>query len=135
MAVANVPELKTYTIKDLTIFIAAFAVYFALASAGLALASINPSATPVWPPTGFAIGMAILFGYRVAPAIFAGAFFANIATAGNVSTSLAIASGNTLECLFAAYVLNRWSGGVQTFANPAGIGKFVLVSFLSLIHI
>jgi len=75
--------------------------------------------------------MALLFGYRVAPAIFAAAFFANIATAGNISTSLAIAGGNTLECLFAAYVLNRWSGGVQTFANPAGIGKFVLVSFVA----
>ena len=75
--------------------------------------------------------MALLFGYRVAPAIFAGAFFANIATAGNISTSLAIACGNTLECLFAAYVLNRWSGGVQTFANPTGIGKFVLASFVA----
>ena len=122
---------KTYTFKDLVIFVAAFAVYFALARAGLELASINPSATPVWPPTGFAIGMALLFGYRVTPAIFAGAFFANLATAGNVSTSLAISSGNTLECLFAAYVLNRWSGGVQTFANPVGIGKFVLVSFVA----
>src|SRR5262249_85900 len=28
------------------------AVYFGLAKLGLALASINPSATPIWPPTG-----------------------------------------------------------------------------------
>ena len=26
-------------------------IYFALAKAGLALASIHPSATPIWPPT------------------------------------------------------------------------------------
>ena len=29
--------------------------YFALAYLGLRLASINPSATPIWPPTGLAM--------------------------------------------------------------------------------
>src|SRR5437867_9813821 len=29
-------------------------IYFLCAKAGLALASINPSATPIWPATGFA---------------------------------------------------------------------------------
>ena len=35
--------------------------YFTFAGLGLQLASINPSATPIWPPTGLAIA-AILFG-------------------------------------------------------------------------
>src|SRR5205085_11446014 len=30
-------------------------VYFLLATFGLALSSINPSATPIWPPSGFAL--------------------------------------------------------------------------------
>ena len=34
--------------------------YFALASLGLHLASINPSATPIWPPTGLAIVAIVL---------------------------------------------------------------------------
>src|SRR5262249_6503769 len=30
--------------------------YFVLAKIGLALALIHPSASPIWPPTGFALG-------------------------------------------------------------------------------
>jgi integral membrane sensor domain MASE1 len=44
-------------------------VYFALAYLGLRLASINPSATPIWPPTGLAIAAILLWGNRIAPAI------------------------------------------------------------------
>src|SRR5215207_5885873 len=39
-------------------------IYFALAKGGLALASISPSATPIWPPTGFALAAVLLWGYR-----------------------------------------------------------------------
>lgn len=47
--------------------------YFIFARLGLGLASINPSATPIWPPTGLAIAAVLLWGYRIAPAIFVGA--------------------------------------------------------------
>jgi integral membrane sensor domain MASE1 len=72
--------------------------YFLIAKLGLQLASYNPSATPVWPPTGFALAMVLLIGQRVWPAVFAGALFANATTAGSLATSLAIAVGNTLAC-------------------------------------
>ncbi len=71
--------------------------YFALAKGGLALASINPSATPIWPPTGFALAAILLRGYRVWPAIFVAALLANAITAGSLATSFAISAGNTLE--------------------------------------
>jgi integral membrane sensor domain MASE1 len=74
-------------------------IYVGLAKLSLALASIHPSATPVWPPTGYALGTVLLLGYRVSPAIFLGAFIANLTTAGSISTSLAIATGNALESL------------------------------------
>src|SRR5262245_24884432 len=51
--------------------------YFALAYLGLRLASINPSATPIWPPTGLAIAAILLWGPRIAPAIFIAAFLIN----------------------------------------------------------
>ncbi len=47
--------------------------YFVLAKLGLALASLHPSASPIWPPTGFALAVVLLRGYRVWPAIFLGA--------------------------------------------------------------
>jgi PAS domain S-box-containing protein len=103
-------------------------VYFLLAKAGLSLASIHPSATPIWPPTGFALAAVLLFGYRVWPAIFLGAFLANATTAGSLATSGLIAVGNTLEGLIGGFLINRWSGGRATFDTPTGVAKFALIS-------
>src|ERR1043166_4935064 len=65
-------------------------VYFVLAKFGLALASLHPSASPIWPPTGFALAVVLLRGYRVWPAIFIAALIANATTAGSITTSVAI---------------------------------------------
>jgi integral membrane sensor domain MASE1 len=89
--------------------------YFALANLGLRLASINPSATPIWPPTGLAIAAILLWGNRIAPAIFIGAFLINQLTAGSIFTSLAIACGNTLEAMIAGYLIRHWAEGKQVF--------------------
>src|SRR5256885_7883937 len=94
------------------------AVYFGLAKLGLALASINPSATPIWPPTGVAIAAILIRGYRLAPAIFVGAFAANATTAGTLATALAIGFGNTLEGVLGAYLMNLWCGGREAYTTP-----------------
>lgn len=104
-------------------------VYIAVAKLSLAVASVNPSATPVWPPTGFALALVLLRGYGLWPAIFVGAFITNATTAGSLATSLAIAGGNTLECLLGAYLVNRWSDGLRTFDTPAGVARFALFCF------
>jgi two-component sensor histidine kinase/integral membrane sensor domain MASE1 len=106
-------------------------IYFVLAKAGLVLASIHPSATPVWPPTGFAIAVLLLAGYRMAAPVFLGAFLANVTTEGNLATSLAIAGGNTLECLLAAFLIYRWSDGIRTFETPAAITKVTLIALVA----
>src|SRR6185295_1924286 len=74
-------------------------VYFAAAKAGLRLAFLNESATPVWAPTGIALASLLVFGYGVWPAILLGAFVANLTTAGSVATCLGIAVRNTCEGL------------------------------------
>jgi len=117
------PDLGRWLRTILEIFAVAL-VYVALAKSSLALASINPSASPIWPPTGFALATVLLLGYRVWPAIFVAAFIVNVTTAGSVATSLAIAMGNTLESAVGAYLINRWSHGVGTFETPAGVGRF-----------
>ena len=103
-------------------------VYFTLAYLGLRLASINPSATPIWPPTGLAIAAILLWGNRIAPAIFIAAFLINQLTAGSIFTSLAIAGGNTLEAVIAGYLVRHWAEGEQVFDTPTGIAKFTLIS-------
>src|SRR5262249_29105857 len=101
--------------------------YFTFAYLGLRFASINPSATPIWPPTGLAIAAILLCGYRIAPAIFIGAFLINQLTAGSVFTSLAIAGGNTLEAVIAGYLVRHWAQGEQVFDTPTGVTKFTLI--------
>lgn len=103
------------------------AIYLASAKGGLALASIHPSATPIWPPTGVALAAVLLRGYRTWPAIFAAAMIANATTAGSVATAIAIATGNSLEAVAGAYLINRWSGGCETFSTPNSVAKFTLI--------
>jgi len=106
------------------------AIYFALAKGGLALASIHPSATPIWPPTGVALAAVLVWGYRTWPAIFTAAVIANATTAGSVATAIAIATGNSLEAVVGAYLINRWSSGCNTFSTPNSVAKFALICFV-----
>ena len=101
--------------------------YFLLAKLGLQLASINPSASPIWAPTGLAFAAVILGGVRFFPAILIGAFAANAATAGTLETSAAIAVGNTLEGVVGGYLIAKWCGGAQAFVTPARIAKFAII--------
>jgi two-component sensor histidine kinase len=114
-------------VKYLVEFSGVAITYLAVAKLSLALASVHPSATPIWPPTGFALAVVLLLGYRIWPAIFLAAFMANATTAGSTYTSLAIATGNTLESVVGAYLINRWSDGVGTFDTPTVVAKFALI--------
>jgi integral membrane sensor domain MASE1 len=120
-------RVRRYAIELLAIGLA----YFAFAKIGLALASIHPSASPIWPPTGLALAAVMLRGYRVWPAIFLGAWLANATTAGSVYTSSGIALGNTLESLVAGYLISRWSDGTRTFDSPAGVARFALIALVA----
>ncbi len=106
-------------------------VYLISAKLGLAMAFVHPSATAVWPPTGIALAALILFGSQLWPAIFLGAFLANILTAGSVWTSLGIATGNTLEAVVAAYLVNRFAGGRHAFDRPQDVLKFAALAGLA----
>src|SRR5205823_4995336 len=100
---------------------------------GLMLASLHAGASPVWPPAGIELAGLILLGYRAWPAIFVGAFLVNVTTAGNVATSLAMATGNTLEALVGAWLVNRFAGGTNVFDRPQGVFKFALAAGISAI--
>jgi len=100
------------------------AVYFITGKLGLVLASVHASATAVWPPSGIAMAAFLLLGYRVWPGIFLGAFLVNVTTAGSVATSIGIATGNTLEGLVGAYLINKFANGRNVFDQPLDIFKF-----------
>jgi len=107
------------------------AVYFIAGKLGLKLAFLNDSASAVWPPSGIALAVLLLLGYRVWPAIFLGAFLVNFTTAGNFPTSLGIAVGNTLEALGGAWLVYRFAGGARVFDRAQGVFKFALAAAVS----
>lgn len=104
-----------------------FLAYFISGKIGLELASVNASSTAVWAPTGIAIAIFILKGYRIWPVIFLAAFFTNLTTAGTIFTSLGIATGNTLEGLVASYLITKFAGGRNVFNNAIRILKFIII--------
>src|SRR5256885_12996216 len=92
-------------------------IYFFAAKLSLSLASVHTNVSPVWPPTGIAIAVVLLLGYRVWPAIFLGAFLANFLTPIPVMAAGSIAIGNTLEAVCAAAALNAF--GFRASLDPA----------------
>ena len=106
------------------------AIYFVAGKLGLKLAVFHQSATPVWPPTGISLAAFLLFGYWVWPSIFLGAFAVNMTTAGSIATSLGIATGNTLEGLLGAFLINHLAGGQEVFTRQHDTLKFVLLAAL-----
>jgi signal transduction histidine kinase len=106
-------------------------IYLVAGKLALQLAFVNASASPVWPPAGIALAALLVLGFRVWPGIFIGAFFVNFLTAGNIFTSLGIASGNTLEALCGAWLVSRFAGGMQVFDRPQNVFKFALAALIS----
>ena len=86
----------------------------------------------VWPPSGLAFAAILLWGYRLWPGVFLGAFLVNITTQGTLLTTLGIAAGNTLESLLGAWLIQQFANGPKVFERARNIFKFVLLAaFLS----
>jgi len=114
--------------EDLAIVAVLAVVYFGTAKLGLRYAFVNPSATALWAPTGITLAAFLIFGLRVWPGAFLGAFFANLTTAGTVLTSISIATGNTLEGVAACYLVGRFARGPQAFERAQDIFKFAFLA-------
>ena len=104
------------------------AVYVVAGKLGLTLAFVHASATAVWPPTGIALAALLIFGLDAWPAIFLGAFLVNITTVGTAVSSAGIATGNTLEAVLGAYLVNRWANGRRLCARPRDLVRFALLA-------
>lgn len=106
------------------------AVYFAAGKFGLSLAFVNVSASAVWPPTGIALAALLIWGQRLWPAIFLGAFLVNVTTGEFLSPlliakSLGIAAGNTLEALTGAWLTRRCAAGIKAFDRSRNVFRFL----------
>jgi ABC-type Fe3+ transport system permease subunit len=109
--------LDSFTSAPLTALAATLVtacLYAAAAKAGLSMASLAEQVSVVWPPTGIALALLLLFGPVVIPGIVLGAFAANITANEPLGTATVIAVGNTLEAV---------AGGMD--ARPRGLRAHV----------
>lgn len=121
-------KMGTQLLPRVAAMAALAAIYFVSAKLGLSLAFLNENATAVWPPTGIALAAVVLFGCRLWPGIFLGAFLANWSTDGSAITSLSIAFGNTIEALLGAFFLCRLAGGLRLFDRPKHLFNFMVLT-------
>jgi PAS domain S-box-containing protein len=110
------------TTRRFLLSVALALAYYAAARLGLLLSFEATNVSPVWPPSGIALGALLLFGGRLWPGIFAGACVANfvvfsangaLGPGAALLASLGIAAGNTIEALVGMLVLRRCDGATQ----------------------
>ena len=105
-------------------------IYFVFAKSSLSLASLHPSASPVWPPSGLALASLLLWGNGLWPAIAAGSFLANAMTFGSLYTSSLTAGGNTLEALITAALLKQFKASMHLFEGSSQVVLFACLTLL-----
>ena len=123
---------KSYLIKIFVIVVG----YFILAKLGLLMAFKQTNASPVWPPTGFALAIILLWGYRVWPGIFIGACLINVLTfiwngipfTTSILMSFGIGVGNTLEAIVGTFFILRFAGTNDPFSRIHDVFKFVTLT-------
>jgi PAS domain S-box-containing protein len=108
--------------------VALAAAYSAGGKFGLKLAFLHRSASAVWPPTGIALAALLLYGYRLWPGVWLGAFLVNLTTSGSIWTSIGIAGGNTLEAVLGAWLVSRYANGRHAFDRAASVFRYLLVA-------
>lgn len=83
------------------------AIHFIAARLGLAMDAVSKFATLVWIPSGLAMATLLLFGRRLWPGVFLGAFLANYIQGASLLVAIGIGIGNTLEAVAGSYLLTR----------------------------
>jgi integral membrane sensor domain MASE1 len=105
--------------------------YFIIARESLKLATLTVSVSPVWPPTGFAISVLLIFGRRFLPAIFLGAWLVNFLTPVNPLIAFMVGIGNMLEALCGAYIfesIRKYQKQLEHLTTPLAIVMAGLVA-------
>ena len=96
-------------------FLIVAAIYIGLAESARLLPAINPAATPLWPPTGFALALVLLGGYRIWPGILVGSVSPYLMAGGSFLELGSVGIGTLLAAFAGTWLIGRWSNGRQTF--------------------
>ncbi|MBI5870103.1 MAG: diguanylate cyclase [Actinobacteria bacterium] len=118
--------------------LAAFTAAYAIAAAiGYSMQVDDTFVSPVWPAAGIALAALLTRGYRIFPAIFVGAFMAQLAalsssmaisTTSMVLISLMVAVGCTASALAGAFLINTFIGKRNIVETVVDVVKFVALA-------
>jgi diguanylate cyclase (GGDEF)-like protein/PAS domain S-box-containing protein len=98
----------------LLVCLALAAIYVAAAKFGFTMAFTAEQVTLVWPPTGLSLAALVVLGVDVWPAVFIGAFLANVTSHEPVLLAMAVAAGNTIEAIAGSMFVRRFAGPVNS---------------------
>src|SRR5438046_549736 len=104
-------------------------IYVGLANTAALFPVLNAIGTPLWPPSGVALAIMLLRGYRTWPAVYIGSFAASAISVGPVEIqSLAIAGGTAIGELLGTRLLNELSCRTKTFFYPRGVDTILFIA-------
>ncbi len=116
-------------------------IYFVMARSSLLLALPGSDASPVWPPSGFALASLLILGRHVWPGITIGAFAANLLAISTsspeaapgyaIGVSLLTAFGNTIEAVTAFYLINSFSNSASFLFKVRYVVVFTVSAILA----
>jgi PAS domain S-box-containing protein len=115
-------------LRTLTAILVLAGCYFCAGKLGLSWAYVHASASAIWPASGLALAALLLWGSKLWPGIFLGAFLVNITTEGSLATTIGVATGNTLEALLGTWGINRFANGARVFERARNTFKFILIA-------
>ena len=104
-------------------------IYIVLARAGLFLALDKGFASVVWPGSGLALSLLLIYGNKIWPAIAIGAFSVNLINGGSIGFSSIVCIGNTLEAIVAYNIIKYYGDVSNLFTKLKSIIIFLLASF------
>jgi integral membrane sensor domain MASE1 len=121
---SNRPPVVVYplSLRQLALLVFLAFVYLGVARLNLKLSLALPFVTPIWIPAGIALAALVLYGYRVWPAIFAGAFLFHLTLPGS---TLLTPLGATVAALAGAYLVGRFANGERAFDSAKDVFRFV----------
>ncbi|MDP2346493.1 MAG: CHASE domain-containing protein [Gammaproteobacteria bacterium] len=108
-------------------------VYAVVASVGAAIASLSPGIPPVWPASGAALVLCLLWGWRTLAGIALGAYLIfQVFVSGTAlawsSTALILALAATAQAGIGALVVRRFLAGSVPLRNDGDAAWFLLLA-------
>ncbi len=101
--------------------------YFLLAQVGLEFSTITANISPIWPPSGLAVGALMVGGLRLWPGVALGSLLGSLSAEAPPGAAALMALGNTLEAFTTVALLRSLFGFRGEFEHPRHVFGFIVL--------